>query len=143
MTGIFLVMAGLLLVSITSGQVIARTGRYRVFPIVGTGLMTIGLFLLLQGLVFVVPWWGNTWGQAFDSPVRSWKPVQIPGANYAVSYATASGSITAATLTVTASGQSKTYGQSLAFGSGSTSFTSSGLQNGDTIGSVTLAVNRR
>jgi EmrB/QacA subfamily drug resistance transporter len=43
---LFPLMAGLLLVSITSGQVIARTGRYRVFPIVGTGLMTIGLFLL-------------------------------------------------------------------------------------------------
>jgi EmrB/QacA subfamily drug resistance transporter len=47
-SGVYLLplMAGLLLVSITSGQVIARTGRYRVFPIVGTGLMTIGLFLL-------------------------------------------------------------------------------------------------
>jgi len=47
---------------------------------------TLGLFLLLQGLVFVVPWWGNTWGQAFDSPFRTWTPVAIPGANYAVSW---------------------------------------------------------
>jgi hypothetical protein len=45
-----------------------------------------------------------------------------------------------AQLTVTASAQSKTYGQTVAFGSGSTAFTSSGLQNSDTIGSVTLAV---
>jgi hypothetical protein len=45
-----------------------------------------------------------------------------------------------APLTVTASPQSKTYGQSLTFGSGSTKFTSGGLQNGETIGSVTLAV---
>ena len=37
-------------------------------------------------LLDVVPWWGNTWGQAFDSPFRSWKPVAIPGANYAVSW---------------------------------------------------------
>ena len=39
-------MAGLLIVSIGSGQVISRTGRYRVFPIAGTALMTIGLLLL-------------------------------------------------------------------------------------------------
>jgi MFS family permease len=41
-------MAGLLLTSIGSGQVISRTGRYKVFPIVGTALMTIGLYLLSQ-----------------------------------------------------------------------------------------------
>jgi EmrB/QacA subfamily drug resistance transporter len=39
-------MAGLLVLSILSGQVIARTGRYRVFPIAGTGIVTIGLFTL-------------------------------------------------------------------------------------------------
>ena len=47
-SGVYLLplMAGLLLVSITSGQVIARTGKYRFFPIAGTALMTVGLFLL-------------------------------------------------------------------------------------------------
>ena len=39
-------MGGLVLTSIVSGQIIARTGRYRRFPIMGTALMTIGLFLL-------------------------------------------------------------------------------------------------
>ena len=39
-------MAGLLVMSIVSGQVISRTGRYRIFPIVGTALMAIGLLLL-------------------------------------------------------------------------------------------------
>ncbi|MCD0447697.1 MFS transporter [Actinocorallia sp. API 0066] len=38
-------MAGVLATSILSGLLITRTGRYRVFPIVGTGLMTVGLFL--------------------------------------------------------------------------------------------------
>ena len=42
-------------------------------------------------------------------------------------------------LTVTASNQSKTYGQTVTFGSGSTQFISSGLQNIETIGSLTLA----
>jgi EmrB/QacA subfamily drug resistance transporter len=47
-SGVYLLplMAGLLLVSITSGQVIARTGKYRFFPIIGTLAMTVGLFLL-------------------------------------------------------------------------------------------------
>jgi EmrB/QacA subfamily drug resistance transporter len=39
-------MAGLLLTSIGSGQLISRTGRYKVFPIVGTALTAIGLYLL-------------------------------------------------------------------------------------------------
>jgi EmrB/QacA subfamily drug resistance transporter len=39
-------MAGLLVVSIGSGQVISRTGRYRFWPIAGTAMMTLGLYLL-------------------------------------------------------------------------------------------------
>jgi EmrB/QacA subfamily drug resistance transporter len=39
-------MAGLLITSIGSGQIITRTGKYRVFPIIGTILMTVGLYLL-------------------------------------------------------------------------------------------------
>jgi fibronectin type 3 domain-containing protein len=49
------------------------------------------------------------------------------------------GDITARSLTVTAGGQSKDYGATLAFGSGSTNFLSNGLQSGETIGTVTLA----
>ena len=41
-------MAGLLLTSIVSGQLISRWGRYKVFPVVGTAVMTVGLFLLLR-----------------------------------------------------------------------------------------------
>ena len=39
-------MAGVLVTSIGSGQLISRIGRYKPFPIVGTALMTVGLFLL-------------------------------------------------------------------------------------------------
>lgn len=39
-------MAGMLVVSITSGQMISRTGRYRAFPIAGTAIMTVGLYML-------------------------------------------------------------------------------------------------
>jgi len=52
----------------------------------------------------------------------------------------ASATITGALLTITASSQTKTYGQTVTFGSGSTLFTSSPLQNGETIGTVTLTV---
>jgi EmrB/QacA subfamily drug resistance transporter len=39
-------MAGMLLTSIASGQLISRTGRYKIFPLLGTAIMTAGLFLL-------------------------------------------------------------------------------------------------
>ncbi|HEY1688085.1 MAG TPA: DHA2 family efflux MFS transporter permease subunit [Solirubrobacteraceae bacterium] len=39
-------MAGLLITSMGSGQLISRWGRYKVFPIVGTAVMSVGLFLL-------------------------------------------------------------------------------------------------
>jgi EmrB/QacA subfamily drug resistance transporter len=47
-SGLYLLplMAGLLVVSIGSGQLISRTGRYRFFPIAGSAVMTLGLFLL-------------------------------------------------------------------------------------------------
>ncbi len=45
-----------------------------------------------------------------------------------------------APLSITASNQTKVYGQTLTFGSGSTQFSAVGLQNGQTVGSVTLAV---
>jgi EmrB/QacA subfamily drug resistance transporter len=41
-------MAGVLITSIFSGQAISRLGRYRVFPIVGTAVMALSMFLLSQ-----------------------------------------------------------------------------------------------
>jgi EmrB/QacA subfamily drug resistance transporter len=39
-------MVGLLFTSISVGQAVSRTGRYKIFPVVGTAVMTVGLFLL-------------------------------------------------------------------------------------------------
>ncbi|MGK9462653.1 MDR family MFS transporter [Streptomyces sp. G6] len=39
-------VAGLLIASVFSGSVVSRTGRYRVFPIVGTLVMGVGLYLM-------------------------------------------------------------------------------------------------
>ena len=43
---LFPLMAGLFIASIGSGQIISRWGRYKIFPIVGTALMTVGLLLM-------------------------------------------------------------------------------------------------
>jgi EmrB/QacA subfamily drug resistance transporter len=47
-SGVYLLpqVVGLLLTSVGSGQLIARTGRYKVYPIIGTGLLAVALFLL-------------------------------------------------------------------------------------------------
>jgi sulfate-transporting ATPase len=82
----FAAIAAGIAVAIVAGLLFERfIVRKLASPALAT-VATLGLFLLLQGLVFVVPWWGNTWGQAFDSPFRTWKPVAIPGANYSVSW---------------------------------------------------------
>ncbi|AQA05371.1 MFS transporter [Mycobacterium sp. MS1601] len=39
-------VAGLLLTSISSGQTVSRTGRYKIFPVAGTATMSVGFFLL-------------------------------------------------------------------------------------------------
>jgi sulfate-transporting ATPase len=46
---------------------------------------TLGLFLVLQGFVFIPRRWGSTWGQPFISPIAD-KRVEVPGANFFVSY---------------------------------------------------------
>ncbi len=38
-------VAGIMTGSISSGQIIARTGRYRIFPVVGSALLALGLFV--------------------------------------------------------------------------------------------------
>jgi EmrB/QacA subfamily drug resistance transporter len=48
LSGVYLLpmVGGLLITSIGSGQLISRTGRYKVFPIVGTAVLCVALFLL-------------------------------------------------------------------------------------------------
>jgi DNA-binding MarR family transcriptional regulator len=47
-SSVFLVpmVGGILMTSILSGQIISRTGRYKVFPVVGTAVLAISMFLL-------------------------------------------------------------------------------------------------
>jgi autotransporter-associated beta strand protein len=62
-----------------------------------------------------------------------------PG-NYSITYANGDMVVNPATATVTANDQSTGYGTVIPSGPGSTLFTGSPLQNGETIGTVTLAV---
>jgi autotransporter-associated beta strand protein len=62
--------------------------------------------------------------------------------NYSITYNTGAVTVGTKALTITANAQSTTYGTPYTTGSGSTAFTSSGLENSETIGSVTLATNQ-
>jgi EmrB/QacA subfamily drug resistance transporter len=49
-------MAGLLIASIASGRAISRIGRYKVFPIAGTAIIVVGMYLLSRLGVGTAPW---------------------------------------------------------------------------------------
>jgi MFS family permease len=49
-------MAGLLIASIVSGRLISHLGRYKIFPVVGTALAAIGMFLL-STIEVQTPYW--------------------------------------------------------------------------------------
>jgi EmrB/QacA subfamily drug resistance transporter len=49
-------MAGLLVASISSGRAISRIGRYKAFPIAGTAVLVVGMFLLSLLGVGTPPW---------------------------------------------------------------------------------------
>jgi predicted MFS family arabinose efflux permease len=49
-------MAGLLVASVASGRAISRMGRYRRFPIAGTAITALGMFLLSRLEVDTQPW---------------------------------------------------------------------------------------
>jgi EmrB/QacA subfamily drug resistance transporter len=54
-------MFGLIVMSVTSGRIITRIGRYKVFPVVGTAIMVFGFWLLSHVTVttslLTLSWW--------------------------------------------------------------------------------------
>ena len=58
--------------------------------------------------------------------------------NYTITYVPGTLTINQKALTITATNDSKTYGDVKTYGAGSSAFTSSGLVNSETIGSVTI-----
>jgi MFS family permease len=49
-------VAGLLVMSLVSGTIVGRTGRYKIFPVVGSAVMAVGLYLLSR-LDAHTPYW--------------------------------------------------------------------------------------
>jgi EmrB/QacA subfamily drug resistance transporter len=49
-------MAGLLTAAILSGRAITRFGRYKVFPVAGTAILVVGMYLLSRLTVDTEPW---------------------------------------------------------------------------------------
>jgi EmrB/QacA subfamily drug resistance transporter len=49
-------MAGLLVAAIASGRAISRIGRYKPFPIAGTAILVVGMYLLSLLKVGTAPW---------------------------------------------------------------------------------------
>jgi EmrB/QacA subfamily drug resistance transporter len=49
-------MAGLLVASIASGRAISRIGRYKAFPVAGTAILVVGMFLLSLLRLGTAPW---------------------------------------------------------------------------------------
>ena len=49
-------MGGLLVASILSGRAISRFGRYKAFPIAGTGVLVVGMYLLSRLTVDTASW---------------------------------------------------------------------------------------
>jgi autotransporter-associated beta strand protein len=58
--------------------------------------------------------------------------------NYTITYNNGTLTVNPAALSITANADTKIYGQTKTYGAGSTGFTRSGLQNGETIGFVTI-----
>jgi predicted MFS family arabinose efflux permease len=50
-------VAGIMVASVTSGQLTSRTGRYKVFPVVGTLLMTAALVIMSMRINVDIPFW--------------------------------------------------------------------------------------
>jgi EmrB/QacA subfamily drug resistance transporter len=80
-------MAGLLTTSIVSGRLVSRWGRYRIFPIIGTAVMTIGLYLLSHLGVATSVWLSSLYMLVLGAGIGGSLQVLVVAVQNAVSYA--------------------------------------------------------
>src|SRR5262249_57420778 len=80
-------MAGLLTTSIICGRLVTRWGRYRVFPIVGTATMTVGLYLLSHLGVTTGIWLSSLYMLVLGAGIGASLQVLVVAVQNAVSYA--------------------------------------------------------
>jgi EmrB/QacA subfamily drug resistance transporter len=79
-------MAGLLATSITTGRLVSRWGRYRIFPIIGTAVMTVGLFLLSRLGVTTSDWLASLYMLILGAGIGMSLQVLVVAVQNAVSY---------------------------------------------------------
>jgi EmrB/QacA subfamily drug resistance transporter len=62
-SGLFMIplVIGLMGASIISGRTISRTGRYKIFPIIGTAVLTLGLWLFSHVTLETTQWMLSAW----------------------------------------------------------------------------------
>jgi DNA-binding MarR family transcriptional regulator len=80
-------MAGLLATSITTGRLVSKWGRYRIFPILGTATMTIGLYLLSHLGVTTSTWLSSLYMLVLGAGIGGSLQVLVVAVQNAVSYA--------------------------------------------------------
>ncbi len=79
-------MAGLLTTSIVSGRLVSRWGRYRIFPIIGTATMTVGLYLLSHLGVTTGVWLSSLYMLVLGAGIGASLQVLVVAVQNAVSY---------------------------------------------------------
>jgi DNA-binding MarR family transcriptional regulator len=80
-------MVGLLATSITTGRLVSRWGRYRIFPILGTATMTIGLYLLSHLGVGTSDWLSSLYMLVLGAGIGASLQVLVVAVQNSVSYA--------------------------------------------------------
>ncbi len=80
-------MAGLLATSIICGRLVSRWGRYRIFPIIGTAVMTIGLYLLSHLGVTTSDWLSSLYMLVLGAGIGGSLQVLVVAVQNSVGYA--------------------------------------------------------
>jgi EmrB/QacA subfamily drug resistance transporter len=79
-------MVGLLTTSITTGRLVTRWGRYRIFPILGTAVMTLGLYLLSRLGVTTSVWLSSLYMLVLGAGIGASLQVLVVAVQNAVDY---------------------------------------------------------
>src|SRR5436190_664945 len=79
-------MAGLLTTSIICGRLVSKWGRYRIFPIIGTATMTVGLYLLSHLGVATSVWLSSLYMLVLGAGLGASLQVLVVAVQNAVSY---------------------------------------------------------
>ena len=133
-------------ITITATDVHKTYGSVLTGPISSTAFSVSGTLISGDNITSVTLNYGPgaTAASAVATNLASVTPTAATGgtfnpANYTIVYVSGNLIVDPALLTITANNVTKNFGTALTGGAGSTAFASAGLQNGETIGTVTIA----